>query len=332
MARQTSFFRGTELPRLLVLVGIMVVGLFLFWQYGRNRPAPVAPPAVVGEPPRPVEPDLSTEFESVTDRTPLSFRDTAAYKLLLDRARGLSPEDLAAESRRDVLLTHLWERPGRYRGVPIHLDGTALRVLRYESKLSKAGWLYEAWIETPDSGRFPYVCVFEDAPRGLPIGANVSEHVVFNGYFFKIMKYEAADVARGAPLLVGRIGWDPRQSAGAQASGSGSTLKWTLGLLAFMFVVTLARWIVAMSRAMGRGGHSTARVASPTDEIDPAALEQWVRRAGDEGDEPARRLAGPGARTTGETEAGGPGASPPEGSGAKPTDEAQSTSPTVPGG
>src|SRR6185312_3143256 len=108
------------------------------------------------------------------------------------------------------------------------LDGTALRVLGYDSKLSKTGWLYEAWIETPDSGRFPYVCVFEEPPRGLPIGANIAEHAVFNGYFLKIMKYEAADVARGAPVLVGRIGWDPSQSTEAQAPGSGSTLKWTL--------------------------------------------------------------------------------------------------------
>ena len=83
-----------------------------------------------------------------------------------------------------------------------------MRVLRYESKLSKTGWLYEAWIFTPTPARYPYCCVFEDVPEGLPVGPNVSERVVFNGYFLKLMSYQAGDVPRGAPVLVGRIGWD----------------------------------------------------------------------------------------------------------------------------
>ena len=83
--------------------------------------------------------------------------------------------------------------------MPIHLLGTARRVLRFESKLSKTGWLYEAWIVAPDATKFPYSCVFEEAPEGFPLGADVSERVVFNGYFLKIMKYQAGDVARGPP-------------------------------------------------------------------------------------------------------------------------------------
>jgi hypothetical protein len=292
-----------------VLVAVLVLGVLLFWQFGRTRPLPVAPPIVVGEEPRPVEPDRSVAFESVTDRTPMSLRDNAAYALLLDRARGQSPEALAAASRRDILLTHLWERPHQYRGVPVHIDGSALRVLRYESKLSKTGWLYEAWIDTPDSGRFPYVCVFEQAPKGLPLGANVSERVVFNGYFLKIMKYEASDVARGAPVLVGRIGWDPSRSAEAQTPGSGSTVKWMLILLGVMFVVTLLRWIATFGRAASRRGRSSVRVTSPNDRIDAATLEQWLRNASDDEDAPAASAD----------------------SGARPPDEAQSSSSPVSG-
>ena len=93
--------------------------------------------------------DRAEEFETVTDRTPMSFRDNAAYAYLLEKARKLSPAELAAQSRRDILLTHIWERPELYRGVPIHLLGTARRVLRFESKLSQSGWLYEAWIISP---------------------------------------------------------------------------------------------------------------------------------------------------------------------------------------
>lgn len=320
MRRETSFFRGSELPRLLVLIGVLAAGLLLFWQYGRSRPRPPAPPLVVEDQPRPVEPDRSVAFESVTDRTPMSLRDNAAYDLLIKRARERTPEALAAACRRDILMTHLWERPERYRGVPIHIDGTALRVLRYESKLSKTGWLYEAWIDTPDSGRFPYVCVSEDAPRGFPIGANVSERVVFNGYFLKIMKYEAANVARGAPLLVGRIGWDPSRSAESSSLISGSPVNWMLFFLGVMFVVTLGRWVATLGRSMSRRGRSPARFTPPNDQIDAATLEQWVRSASeDEATRPER----PGP-IEGEVS--------PEDSGARRPDEAQSTSSPATGG
>jgi hypothetical protein len=279
-----------------VLVAIMVAGLLIFWQYGRRRPVPPAPPLVVGDRPAPVEPDRSVAFESVTDRTPMSLRDNAAYDLLLRRARERTPEALAGESRRDILLTHLWERPERYRGVPVHIDGTALRVLRYESKLSRTGWLYEAWIQTAESGRFPYSCVFEDAPRGFPIGPNLSERVVFNGYFLKILGYEAGDVPRGAPLLVGRLGWDSARSADAQTPGSGSTLKWTLVLLGIMFLVTLIRWIATLGRSLGRRDRPSSAFTSPSDEIDAAALEQWVRKSGEEDQESETPSADSGAR------------------------------------
>jgi hypothetical protein len=295
--REASFFRGSELPRLLVLVALLAGGLAWFWGNARRGPVPAPAAVVVGERPKPVQPDRSVEFESVTDQTAMTFRDNAAYALLLERARDRTPADLAGESRRDVLLTHLWERPERYRGVPIHLDGTALRVLRYESKLSRTGWLYEAWISTPDSGRFPYACVFESPPKGFPIGANLSERVVFNGYFLKILGYRAADVARGAPLLVGRIGWDPSLSPRNDAVGSGSTLKWTLILLAVMIGISFVRWVATLGGVMGRRGRTSTAFTAPTDQIDPATLEQWVRDAGEgegEGEEPTP--AGPRAR------------------------------------
>jgi hypothetical protein len=360
VGRETSFFRGSELSRLLVLVAVLVVGLLLFWQFGRSRPLSPAPPVVVEDRPEPIEPDRSIEFESVTDRTPMRLGDNAAYKRLLEKARARTPVELAKESRRDVLMSHLWERPEHYRGVPIHLDGTALQVRRFESKFSRTGWLYEAWVNTPDSGRFGYNCVFEEPPKGFPIGANVSERVVFNGYFLKIWKYEAADVVRGAPLLIGRIGWDSSQSADAQVPGSGSTLKWTLVLLAFMFFVTLTRWIATLGRSFGRRDGPKARFTSPSDEIDAATLEQWVRNAGDEEAAPVERFpesdsptasveaAPPGDPANGADRApsslatdapepsGGIGRAdglvPSEDSGARPADEAQSKSSPVRGG
>jgi len=277
VGRSSAFFRGSELPRLMILSIVMLAGWGVFWSYAQNRPDPGEPAVVVEERPEPVVADRSVEFETVTDRTPMSFRDNAAYTRLLDRARSKTPAELAGESRRDLLLTHLWERPELYRGVPVHILGSALRVLRYESRLSKTGWLYEAWVMTPETRRVPYVCVFEDVPKGFPIGANVSERVVFNGYFLKLMKYEASDVTRGAPVLVGRIGWEPHESSAPIDKGMNSTLRWTLIALGAMFVISMARWVVQLRRLFTRPDRFESPKTSPTDELDPAALDHWVQ-------------------------------------------------------
>jgi hypothetical protein len=274
--RPYRFFRGSELPRLLFLAAIMIVGWALAWQFAHKMNQPPEPELTVSGKPEPVVADHSIEFETVTDRTPLQFRDDAAYSLLLSRARGRSPEELASLARRDIVLAHLWQNPELYRGVPVHLLGSTLRVLRYPSKLSQNGWLYEACIITPENTRLPYVCVFEDAPKGLPIGPNVSERVVFNGYFLKIWKYQAADVARGAPILVGRIGWQPGDPPASQ--GNNSLLRWSLIIVGVLFFVSLARWIFQLKNFLNPPTRSP--LISPqavSEEIDPASLDAWVQ-------------------------------------------------------
>jgi hypothetical protein len=271
-------FRGSELPRLLILAALMLVGWGLVWQFAHQRPQPAEPVAKADPAPAPVVPDKSDVFESVTDRTAMSFRDNAAYAYLLDKARQQLPSDLARQSRRDILLTHLWERPELYRGVPVHLLGTALRVLRFESKLSQTGWLYEAWIVTPDATRYPYSCVFEEVPEGFPLGPNVSERVVFNGYFLKIMKYQAGDVPRGAPVLVGKLGWEaspPAAAPMAAAPGRKAPLSWVLPVLGALFLISLGRWIYQLSHYLSapRSRHAVTR---PTEDLPEGKLEAWV--------------------------------------------------------
>ncbi|AMV39888.1 hypothetical protein [Planctomyces sp. SH-PL62] len=222
-------------------------------------------------------------FETVTDRTSMSFRDNAAYAYLLEKARERTPAELASEARRDVFLTHLWERPERYRGVPVHIQGAALRVVRFESKLSKTGWLYEAWIVTPDARRYPFDCVFEEPPDGFPIGVEVNERVVFNGYFLKVMKYQAADVARGAPVLVGKIGWDRRPVA-SPAEESNRILTWSLTIIGLLFLVSLARWVSQLLRHLAyprRGGPPSRNVS---DQIPPEDLQAWLETQGEDRD------------------------------------------------
>jgi hypothetical protein len=279
----SSFFRGSELPRLLVLVAVALCGWALMWYLSQERPRTPELGPMATERPEPVVADRSVEFESVTDRTPMSFRDNAAYSLLLSRARGKTAGELAALCRRDVVLAHLWQTPELYRGVGIHLEGNANRVIRYQSTQSGNGWLYEAWIFTPDAPKVPYVCVFEAAPRGLPIGPNVTERVVFNGYFLKLMRYQAGDVPRGAPVLVGRIGWLPPPPPSQW--GSGSTLRWMLLALVVMFVISLFRWVLPMRRLFAMPGRPS--VHSSLDrprEIDAQALNAWLADLQEEGE------------------------------------------------
>jgi len=274
MTRTAGIFRGAELSRLVVLAVIMIAGWLYVWSYLQARTEPVDPPPAAGLPPSPIVSDPSPEFAGLRDKTPLSFRDTAAYATLLARARGFDADALAAQARRDLLFTHLWERPERYRGVPVHLLGTARRVLSYESKLSPTGRLHEAWIFTPESQNHPYVCIFEDVPKGFPAGADVSERVVFNGYFLKLMSYQAGDVPRAAPLLVGRLGWSP--SAPTSANSGRGQLFWMVLALGLMFLVSFSRWLWQMLRWLSPRPRQAASVGRPAEEIAPEALSDWL--------------------------------------------------------
>ncbi len=276
----SGFFRGNEFSRLLLFLAITVGGWGAVWYYFIHKNAgPDEPPPVVNGPPPPIVPDASPEFETVTDKTPLAFRDSAAYAKLIDEARALSPAQLGAHARVDVTYAHLWQDPKHYRGVPIHILGAARRVLRYESKMSKTGWLYEAWVITPDLTKYPYICVFEDAPPGFPIGGDVSERVVFNGYFLKLMKYQAGDMDRGAPLLVGKIGWSPGASSAHMSNWS---VYWLAGGVAVMFTISLVRWSLHLRRSLAGQPRRDYFRAAPNDEIAPGELSAFLEGMPDE--------------------------------------------------
>ena len=72
MERPSGFFQGSELPRLLVLAVVMVVGWALVWQFAQKLPQPRrARSSRRPTKPEPIVADRSVEFETVTDRTPV---------------------------------------------------------------------------------------------------------------------------------------------------------------------------------------------------------------------------------------------------------------------
>ncbi len=281
----TRFFRGNELPRLLGLLSIALLGWVLVWQYMIRTAAKFEEPElVVAGKPAEIVPDTSPEFESVKDKTPIGFRDMAAYDTLLTRARAATSESLAGAARRDVFYQNLWQSPKEYRGVPVHILGTARKVLYYKSKLSRTGWLYEAWIVTPDLPKNPFVGVFEEAPQGFPVGQDISERVVFNGYFLKLMAYEAADVARGAPLLIGRIGWNPRTAGKGKPDASNSSVYYLAGAVLVMFVISLTRWLYNLRRSLRPRPLNPVLFNHPTEEIAPEELSSFLATLPEEDD------------------------------------------------
>lgn len=150
--------------------------------------------------------DLKKKFELIRDRIALRPGEMSVYWQLMKWSRTEPLAALRKRAAKDVAFSQLWEDPGRYRGKLVRLKLHVRRVLRYETEENPLGikTVYEAWGWTDDSKSFPYVVVLADLPPGLKVGTDVRGEIDFTGYFFKVMAYTAFDVARGAPLLVGR--------------------------------------------------------------------------------------------------------------------------------
>jgi hypothetical protein len=290
VSRDEGLFRGQELPRLLLLLAIAVAGwiffIYLYWAESR-KPVPAAARPIAETPPLP-PPDDSPPFRGIEDRTGMTIRDNPAYAELLARARRTPPAELARISRRDVLFTHLIDDPQRYRGLPIHLQGTARRVemLPVETRgIAPKGRLFEAWVVTPDSQGYPLILVFEDAPGTLPGGEDVSETVAFDGYFLKLKAYFAGDKrGRFAPLLIGRLTHIPHLDETAGGTSPRSML-WTFAPLALFVVYVAVRWTLHLRRALAPKP-VRRRVIPPNDEIDPETLAAWAESPKPEDEEP----------------------------------------------
>lgn len=280
--------RGVAWGQVIPLITLVILSGILLVQFLQPEVAPPPEPAKgIGEQTALPPPDDSIVFEAVRDEAPLQFSETAAYAELLDRARRTPIETLRETARTDVVFSDLLDRPERYRGLPIRLQGTARRILRIDDlpdRIAPEGALYEAWTFTGDSRGFPYVLVFEDAPKGLPGGDDVNAFVIFHGYFFKLLAYNAADKARKAPMLIGRLEYVPdnrRPAEKAIAPGSSSP-AWLLGLIGLVVVYLVFRSVMTARALRARSASARRFQAPPRDHISPEELDEWLQRNPDE--------------------------------------------------
>lgn len=245
-------------------------------------------PVLADGPPPPLNPadPADPAFRDVRDRTPISFRESAAYGELLKRARDVPAAQLDAEARRDVLYADLATHPARYRGVPIRLQGTVRLVHALPEippPLVPSGRLYEAWAFTSDGRGYPTVLVFEDLPKGLPLGDNVQAVVVFRGFFFKLLAYRAGDRPRYAPLLVGRVEHVPNEKVSAIQPAI--TSGWVALPIAMLGAYALLRVILIWQRGLAPPGRDRPIGPPPNDMISPEELDGWLRSGDDGGHE-----------------------------------------------
>ncbi len=290
MTPRPGFFRGRELPSLVILGVLLVGGWLAVWVY-LNRPGRVSdekPARQVKRDPLP-PPDDHIELQAVVDRASLNPRENPAYQLLLDRTRSIPPEQLAAQSRRDVLYGQVLKNPARYRGIPIHIQGTALRIQEefvQDSVLFPKGVYYEAWVGTNDSRPYFWHIIFENPPDDLPIGDLPGAQLAFDGYFFKLQRYLASNKrAAVEPLLIGRLQRvdldQPASNVKDRDAGWQLDPLW-IGVFAAIFGFGILRWHY-MSRAFNRRRTAPPHAALPvTDQIYPAALSDWLNNPRDD--------------------------------------------------
>ncbi len=282
-----SLFRGSELPRLMFLLAIVLAGWPMVVLFARPKAEDKPPPPPVAAARlTPVVPDDGVEFQALVDKKAILPRETAAFATLLKRARETPAAELSAKARRDIFWTHLAERPERYRGVPVHFEGTARKILTYEVNpaMVPSGRLYEAWIYSDENTSFPYVLSFEDPPKGLEIGHEMHRRVTVDGYFMKLLGYRAGDTNRFAPMLVGRLGW---QQAPAPAAAPMVELRnWTkrdgfvlVFVLLFGYILIRAFFQIRKAIAPGR---RTIVARAPDEGLPPEAVADWLQNLPDE--------------------------------------------------
>lgn len=299
--RPSTFFRGTELPRLLtmvVMLGVLVLLMDLArqpktWRWIASDDAAVAEkdaaktrqqqrPAVYdGQPAAegptdldPAEQDAAREeFAAVADKMPLDQVEMPAYWRLMSWERNQSTDELRNRAERDVTFAELWQQPGEWRGklveIPVHVRRilTVKRVAENELGLKT---IYEVFGWNDQSQPYWYWMIVPELPPEMPRGENIYEEATFVGYFLKLLPYEDREgKTRATPLLIGRLIWHPDPGSPLARRGE---WNWTWYLIAALVVLFAVRWGLSfLGRA--RRGPSIPPYAASGDE---KAVEAWL--------------------------------------------------------
>jgi len=245
------------------------------------------------------------QFQAVSDFEKVSAIDMPAYWRLMRWARTQTFAQMLKRAKRggvDVVFTHFAQEPERHRGELVQLKLHLKRVIKFDGVGENSAGLkhvFEAWgVTDNDSRSNPYVVVFSEKPPQLPLGADIDEEATFVGYFLKDMSYEAYNVRRWAPLLVGRLRWRANEARTMLAEQrQDSRLFWpVMGIGLVALLVTIGGWAWRLR-------HPRKRPQPAPASLEHQAVEQWIEKAeqgelagtpenGDGGSDSGRRAAG----------------------------------------
>ena len=216
--------------------------------------------------------DAKADFPALFDKQDILAEEMPSYWRLLRWTQAESTESLHARSRNDLVYTHLAQDPEKYRGTLVSLRLHLKRVLRHDAPQNSdnLGKVFEAWGTTKESGSNPYVVIFPEKQPQLPLGADVFEEAKFEGFFLKLLSYEARDGhKRYAPLLVGRLNWMENPASVALKRQSHDSYWVIGGVLILVLVVFFTQWWGSRDAAS-----SIDLVGLAAKE--EAAVDQWI--------------------------------------------------------
>ena len=302
---EPGMFRGGELPRLMTGIIMLAVIYMLIVRLGdpsawrwlaRDGDKPtestpiVAPKSPQSAPPLPAttgptdeDPDEAEtareEFQAITDGTlTLQREEMEPYDRIALWVQNQSFAQLRRRARSDLLFTHVYDQPDRYRGQLVTFDLNVRRILPAEKNRDGIA-LSEVWGVTRESGNRLYVAMIVDLPDGMPIGPSVKEKAKFAGYFLKLQGYHASGATPGtasdkSPLLIGRLQWRP--PAVSPPADNTRDWIWGLGLLTLIGLATVARFVYGRWKGQKPVAPSTKPQAVGGEVI---PIEQWLERA-----------------------------------------------------
>ncbi|HEY5314137.1 MAG TPA: hypothetical protein VIK18_16515 [Pirellulales bacterium] len=224
--------------------------------------------------------DAQEQFLAVSDKEELTAVDMPAYWRLMRWSRSQSFAELRKRAKRggvDLLFTHFAQEPEKHRGELVQLKLHLVRVVSFDAPENPAGIerTFEAWGVTDDDSRSnPYVVVFSEKPPELPLGAKIDEEATFVGYFLKDVGYEAYNVRRYAPLLIGRLRWrdNPARAMLRDQKPDPRYLWPVTGIGMALLAVTVGGWIWRMR-------HPKKRPAFGSTDGEHEAVQHWIEKA-----------------------------------------------------
>jgi hypothetical protein len=229
---------------------------------------PAAPPETIVPGKNDLDAEEVADFKSklplVSDKTALRPREMPLYWKLMAWSRTEPFKKLEERADSKTSFSQIYEQPAKYRGKLLRLRMHVRRVLHYEAPENDIGVknAYEIWGWTEDSKSFPYCVVVPELPPGLAVGPDVEGEVVFCGYFYKILRYEAFDIDRGAPLMVGRV----RAASGSYIT-SPKKSSWS-GVTITIYVLLVGTGVALLVQFLLSGKSKVQRPALPDELLD----------------------------------------------------------------